>query len=318
MENHLISVVVPVYNVENYLHASIESVINQTYKFWELILINDGSTDNCPSICDEYATKDKRIKVIHKKNEGVSKARNIAIDICKGEYITFLDSDDFWHEAYIETLLMLSLNYDADISQCNFTRGTENIFPQLKSRSKIKVFDNHSVFLKGYAKIIVWAKLYKRYLLEDIKMPEGKFFEDDFTTWKWYFSAKKIVVSNQALYYYTENQQSTMSGHSKQPSLDFIEAYNERITYFRQGNFRDMEDYSRAQLCKSMVLISANPFLSKTQKEIVDKTFYNNWRKIKYSKNVLFPFRILFFMFRFLPKLTLVLLNKKMKNEKNS
>jgi glycosyltransferase involved in cell wall biosynthesis len=309
MENPLISVIVPVYKVEQYLRTCIDSVINQTYSNWELILVDDGSPDNSPRICDEYAAKDKRIKVFHKANGGVSSARNMALNNSKGEYITFLDGDDFLHAEYLAVLHNLSIKYEADITQCSFLRGTETVFPDIYKRIKVWTFDNHTIFLKGYSKIIVWGKLYKRKLLEGIRMPEGKPFEDDFTTWKWYYNANKIVVTDITLYYYTDNDLSTMSAHAKRPNLDFIEAYEERIDFFKKNGVKDLEDFSRGHLCKAMLLTSNNPKLSSEQKEIVDATFLANWKHIKFSHNIAFSLWILFFMYRLSPKSTLRLLN---------
>ena len=309
MNQPLISVIVPIYNVERYFVTGVDSVLNQTYNNWELILIDDGSPDHCPAMCDEYAAQDKRIKVIHKKNGGTSSARNAGLDIAKGDYVSFLDGDDFWHKDYLKIMVNLGLKYRADIVQCGFIRGTEKAFPQIPLKYKIKVFNNHSVFLKGYAKIIVWSKLYKRQLFNEVRMPEGKFFEDDFTTWKWYYNAKQIVVTHLPLYYYTKNIVSTMSVHSKKPRFDFLEAYDERITFFIKNGEKDLEDVSRAHLCKSMLLMSSNPLLSKEQKKIVNVTFLKNWQNIKYSKNVPFRLKILFIMFRLIPKMTLNLLN---------
>lgn len=304
MTEPLITVIVPVYKVEKYLHNCVDSVINQTYKNWELILVDDGSPDNCPQICDDYAAKDRRIKVIHKANGGVSSARNMAIDNAQGEYVAFLDSDDFWHADYLKILLDLSEKYSADIAQCSFVRGTDTVFPTINKRFKAKSFDNHSIFLKGFSKIIVWGKLYKRYTINDIRMPVGKYFEDDFTTWKWYYNAKKIAVTNQTLYYYTENNQSAMAGHINEPRLDFIEAYEERIDFFNTKGEKDLEDYSRGHLCKAMILTSNNPMLSEEQKEIVSRTFINNVSLIKFSRFIPFHLRLLFFMYRFFPKMT--------------
>ena len=304
MKNTLISIIVPVYKVEVYLQTCVDSVINQTYKYWELILVNDGSPDRCPKICDEYASKDKRIKVIHKKNGGVANARNVALDVCKGEYITFLDSDDFFHSEYLQVLLDLCLNHDADISQCGFTRGDAKIFPDLESSNKIEIYDNHSVFLKGKSKIVVWGKLYKSYLFDGLRIPEDVFFEDDYITWKWYYKANGIVISDKILYYYTENIKSVMANHAKKPDISFITAYKERIDFFKIRKEIELKDFSRGHLCKALVLTSNNRNLTTKQKDIVNSVFLENWQKIKYSKNVFFPLRILFLMFLFLPKFT--------------
>ncbi len=306
--NPLISIIVPVYKVEQYLHTCVDSVLMQTYTNWELILVDDGSPDNCPTICDKYAAQDNRIKVIHKENGGLSSARNSGLNISTGDYISFLDSDDFWHKDYLAILLNICIKYDADIAQCNFIRGTEILFPVIEKKNKLKIFDNHSIFLKGYAKIIVCAKLYKRQLFDGIRMPEGKINEDDYTTWKLYFKAKKILVTDQALYYYTVNKNSIMANQLKKPRLDFVEAYEERIDFFKRKGENDLEDFSRGHLCKAMLLLSANPMLLPEQRGVVDATFQSNWKLIKCSGSVAIYLRFLFIMFRYFPKLTLGLL----------
>ena len=116
----LVSIIVPIYNVEKYIKECIDSIINQTYKNLEIILVDDGSPDCCPKICDEYSKKDKRIKVIHKENGGLSSARNAGLDVAKGEYVSFIDSDDVVDEKFIETLYNLCIENNCDISECNF------------------------------------------------------------------------------------------------------------------------------------------------------------------------------------------------------
>lgn len=304
MSNPLISVIVPVYKVEKYLHNCINSILNQSYSNWELILVNDGSPDTCPQICDEYAAKDSRIMVIHKVNGGVAAARNAALDVCQGSYISFLDSDDFWHRDYLTILLNIALHYSADIVQCDFVRGNDSVFPLISEINPVKVLDNHAVFLKGFAKIILWGKLYRREVIGDIRMPSGKYFEDDFTTWKWYFKAKVTVVTSEKLYYYTANQQSTMASHSAAPRLDFIEAYDERIAFFQSTGDKDLEDCSRGHLCKSMLLSSMNSNLTKEQHKIVNSTYMQNWKVIRLSPYLPLTLRALFAMHIVAPSIT--------------
>lgn len=309
MMTPLVSIIVPVYKVEKYIHNCINSILNQSYRNWELILVDDGSPDNCPEICDEYALKDKRIKVIHKVNGGLSSARNTALDNFHGEYLTFLDSDDFWHSDYLNIMLELCKKNDAEIAQCDFVRGTEEFFPNLKIINSSKIFDNKSIFVSGQSKIILCAKLYKRYLFDKIRMPLGKINEDDFTTWKCYYNSNKIAVTNQPLYYYTFNNESIMSTSAKKPRLDFIEAYNERIDFFIENKDKNMEDFSRIHFCKALVLIDGNTLLSSEQKTIVNNAFTKNWKKIKKSKVLSISLRILFLLFTFSPNITHRILN---------
>lgn len=304
MSNPLISVVVPVYKVEKYLSNCIESVQRQSYFNWELILVDDGSPDRCPQICDKYACHDDRIKVIHKENGRVAKARNAALRVAKGDYITFLDGDDYLHKDYLRKMLDLMDSTQADIVQCCYVRGEAMEFPEFNMTEQVERHDNHSIFLKQIAKVVVWGKLYKRYIFDGRLVTEDKFFEDDFTTWKWYYAAKKIAVTNMPLYYYMDNQQSTMAMHAKKPNWDFLEAYDERIKFFIGSNEVDLEHCSRMQLCKAMVLSYGNKSLTHSERNMVLKTFRDNWSVIKTSKYIPTTLNIIFKLFNVFPTLT--------------
>lgn len=306
----MISVVVPVYKVEHYLKNCIESVRNQSLSEWELILVDDGSPDNCGQICDDYARLDERIKVIHKENGGQAQARNRALDISKGDYVTFLDSDDYLHPDYLNYLLSVAKINDADIVQCDFTKGVQTDFPQIRRPLIEKIYNNHSVFLEGKANIIVWGKLYKRNIVLKNRIKEGKYYEDDFTTWKWYYNAKRIVVSNKVLYYYTENPTSTMAQHAKKPSFDFLEAYNERIQFFVHTKEEDLEHCSRLQLCKALTLCYSNSKLNKEERKVIIAYFKENWKELRYSPFISFFNKVIFFLFNSLPRVTSIIANK--------
>lgn len=133
----LVSIIVPCYKVEQYLPNCIESILSQSYTNWELILVDDGSPDNCGNICDDYAVKDNRIKVVHKQNGGLSSARNAGMKVMNGEYVTFLDSDDFLHKDALHILVNQANKYDAQIVQCDFVRGSETVFPNWNNQEKL-------------------------------------------------------------------------------------------------------------------------------------------------------------------------------------
>ena len=310
MKQPLISIIVPVYNVQKYICTCIDSVLNQSYSNFELILVNDGSPDNCPQICDNFAKQDNRIKVIHQKNGGLSSARNSGLEIFSGEFVTFLDSDDFWHPDYLNVMLEMCLLNKADISQCSYVRGKETIFPELNFRKTVTLLNNKEVFIKNFSNIILCAKIFSRHIFKELRMPVGKINEDDFTTWKCYYSANKIAIIDDAYYYYTVNEESIMSTIKKHPRLDFMEAYNERIAFFKNNGEKDMEDFSRIHYCKALLLTSANQLLTNDQKKLVQDAYSENYNKIKYCKIAGIPFLILFSMFRIFPKITLQLLKK--------
>ncbi len=223
----LISIIVPVYKVEQYLDNCIQSVLAQSYPNWELFLIDDGSPDKCGEMCEEYAKHDKRIIVIHQNNSGQSSARNRALDYPpSGEYVTFLDSDDFWHTDYLKDMSDLAVKHNADIVQCGFVKGFNNVFPKFTGKNSVDICNNHSVFLTEKANIVMWGKLFRLSLFDGIRMPVGLYNEDDWTMWKIYYQARKILITSDKLYYYTVNPASTMARLRRKPDLRYIDAYN--------------------------------------------------------------------------------------------
>ena len=214
--NDLITVIVPIYNVELYLCKCVDSIINQTYKNIEIILVDDGSTDSCGEICDSYVEKDSRIKVIHKQNGGLSDARNAGIEILTGKYVTFIDSDDWVEATYVEQLYKLIVENNADLSVCDFyCIDSENYIYNLPA-TDMKVFvwnreEAISMLLTvNKMSTSAWGKLYKsKFFTENnIRFPKGKLFEDIPVTYKIVLEADKIVFGNYALYNYFVRQQS--------------------------------------------------------------------------------------------------------------
>lgn len=306
-----ISVIVPVYKVERYIRNCIESVINQTYSNWELILVDDGSPDKCGEICDEYARKDNRLTVLHTQNAGQSSARNRALDCPpKGDFVTFLDSDDFWHPEYLETLMTLQQEHHADLVQCGFIRGAESVFPEIDESVSVDVLNNHEIFITEKANVIMCGKLYRTSLFDGIRMPVGLYNEDDWTTWKLYYRAKTIVVTNQSLYYYTINPNSTMGRLGKKPDLRYINAYNERIGFFLETREKDLEHCSRLQLCKSLLLTYRNKQLSVDERNQVKEKFDESWKEIKSSPYIRLFYKALFQSFHIMPFLTSTIASK--------
>ncbi|MGG7201271.1 glycosyltransferase family 2 protein [Clostridium butyricum] len=211
----LISVIVPIYNVENYLRTCIDSIISQSYENLEIILVDDGSKDNCGKICDEYAVKDSRIIVIHKDNGGLSSARNAGIDICKGEFISFIDSDDFVSDYFIELLYEGIKKYSADIVSC--TKGTSFIdgeeLPNLngeKNYSLISITPFEALKQMMYQRIPNGAqfRLYRRSIFEVIRFPVGYLFEDVATIHKTFMCANEMVLLSADIYGYRVRENS--------------------------------------------------------------------------------------------------------------
>lgn len=214
MKEDLISLIIPVYNVEKYIRECIDSVICQSYKNIEIIIVDDGSRDNSGKICDKYAENDRRIQVIHKKNEGVSKARNVGIEMAKGKYISFVDADDIINKEYVKTLYNLCKGENADISIC----GTEDFDCSGKIFSKSLRYKNNLNSEEGlkellnekYYTCVVWAKMYKRELFNDIAFNEStKIAEDLEIIYKLIAKSKKISIdTSKIMYYYRDRDDS--------------------------------------------------------------------------------------------------------------
>lgn len=223
----LISIIVPVYNVEKYLRRCIDSILNQTYHNLDVILIDDGSTDESGKICDEYACKDNRIRVIHKPNGGLSSARNIGIDNAKGDYIGFVDSDD-WVEPEMFYILKKNLEeYDADVSDIN-AKVVKDEFPFKNSKEKITCYEGTDI-LRDYFisdRYACWRKLYTKSAISDVRFPDGKINEDIIANYLFLKNAKKIVKSSLVMYHYYNNPLSITGKMFKEKDFDLIDICN--------------------------------------------------------------------------------------------
>lgn len=207
MTSRLISVIVPCYNVEQYLPKCIDSILNQTYKNLEVWLVDDGSPDRCGEICDEYAKMDARIKVIHKKNGGLADARNVALDVMTGEYVVCVDSDDYISPTHIEGLYNLIEKYGADVSVNTFCAFYEGSSPNPSPKSaKDWVLDGlhatEMMFYQEHFDTTAWGKMYKASLFDGIRYPKGLLFEDLPTTYRLLLKANKVVFNDEQSYFY--------------------------------------------------------------------------------------------------------------------
>ena len=240
-----ISVIIPVYNVSDYLERCVNSVLRQTFKDFEIILVDDGSTDGSAKKCDEYAKVNNNIQVIHKKNGGLSDARNHGIRVAKGDYIAFIDSDDWVNERFLEEMYTNINEYDADISVVNFSmvysNGKQNI-TDCKEGS-FSGQDTLNMYFNGFMMIcleVAWNKLYKRSLFEDIRYPVGKLNEDAFTTYKLIDKSVRVYISKEVLYYYFQRPGSITHAKFSRSCLDKYDAFVERSRYFKEKNMHNL------------------------------------------------------------------------------
>lgn len=226
----LISIIVPVYKVEKYLRRCVDSILTQTYQNIEVILVNDGSPDNCGAICDKYKEIDNRIVVIHKKNGGLSEARNVAIPLAKGKYISFVDSDDWISPYYVEHLYKAVAKCDADMGISWF----ENVFEGKALQSKPEEELSHyecltaeeclkKLLYQNGVEVCAWGKLYKTGLIKDLRYPVGKFYEDIPVTYESVKRSKKISVIGNIDYYYFQRTDSIQNVAFNVKKLDGIE-----------------------------------------------------------------------------------------------
>ena len=244
----LISVIVPVYKVENYLGRCVESLLAQTYENIEIILVDDGSPDTCPVMCDEYAKKHEKIRVIHQENKGLSGARNTGIDNAKGEYLAFVDSDDLWSPHFLESLYKALKENDADIAQCRweYMHGDE-LKEAYDADAKTVCFTGREMLANLYIQtgayyVVAWNKLYKKELFENIRYPEGRIHEDEATTYKLFDLAKKCVFVDNALYgYYVGSGGTSITRNGfNLKKLDWRTANKERVQYFIEKDYKEL------------------------------------------------------------------------------
>jgi len=217
MKKNLVSVIIPVYNVEKYLDKCIDSVVCQTYKNLEIILVDDGSPDNCPKMCDDWAKKDKRIKVIHKKNGGQGSARNMALEIITGDYVCFIDSDDWLELDYVEVMLEACINNNADIAICKIKSIDEEkpIPNDVVACKNLEIFEGDNLVYEAYNNQKLFShqpsnKLYKRTIFSNLRYPEIRMCEDSAIYLNTFFFAKKVVFIPIYLYNYLIRTGSTM------------------------------------------------------------------------------------------------------------
>ena len=241
MENELISIVVPIYNVENYLRMCLDSIQNQTYQNFECLLINDGSPDNSADICREYLAKDARFRYFEKENGGSSSARNFGIERSEGEYVTFVDSDDWLEHDALQLLYDALKKENADISigryNCYDESRYQYLFYDSNPDDSLEVIEGKEIIdREGVEKMktgnwtVAYLKLIKRELLQDLPFPIGKMAEDTYWTWKVLLKASKVVYLNRCIYWYRVGLTGTLSNTwSEKRMYDEIEAREEKI-----------------------------------------------------------------------------------------
>lgn len=234
----LVSIIVPVYNKEKYLHDCIDSVINQTYTRIEIILVDDESTDRSYEICEEYANKDSRIALFRQDNGGAAKARNTGLRYAQGEYIAFIDADDYIDLDYIQTLADLAIKHDADIAQCNrYNSNSNRPADELKETVYEGFEKNGLIYSKLYIPTInPVCKIYRKNLFDNIQFTEGMIYEDECIMHKLLYIANKLVHINKYMYCVVLSPGSVMRSDFSLKRLDIHNALEDRLLFYRQTN----------------------------------------------------------------------------------
>ncbi len=289
----MISIIVPVYKVEPYLRQCVDSILNQTYRNIEVLLIDDGSPDKCGEICDEYERKDKRVRVFHTENRGLSAARNLGLKEAVGDYIGFVDSDDWIEPDMYECLIGELKKYEADI----VIGGSISTYESDEKGVKKKV--DHTVYqsteslealLDREINDQVWNKLYRAELVKQICFPEGRNYEDIATLYKVFILAKRTVVVPKYLYYHRQRKNSISKMNTAENLLDCAYAYLSRFYFFKDSALefeerKQVEEKTEISDPAGWFEMNKNKLLCGCARGIfkVWRCWYSNWKENKQS-----------------------------------
>lgn len=283
-----VSIIVPIYKVEKYLNKCIDSIVNQTYNNLEIILVDDGSPDNCPKICDEYAKKDNRIKVVHKQNKGVSSARNTGLDISTGDYIMFIDGDDYIELNMIECMLKNMFDNNVDIVICNINY----VFKEkefIKYNESDQILNNYEAMKEfisdGIVQAVVWNKLYKKSILKNMKFVINKVHEDELFSYEVISRVNNIYYNSNAFYNYVQREDS-ITGKFSIKRLDGVDAAYQIMNSMKENypSLYIQEKINFLNLCiYSYQMILKNIEIDKDKKG--RKILCNYIKNLKFKRN---------------------------------
>ena len=278
-KEELISIIIPVYKVEECLDRCVRSIVAQTYNKLEIILVDDGSPDRCPQICDEWAKVDERIKVIHKENGGLSDARNAGLDIMKGQYVVFVDSDDYIHPQFVELMYYVAQKYNVSLVDCRYARATLS-----EEIRKTETFDMDQVIAKKIVdfspyviEIQAWGKIYKREIFDHIRYPKGRIHEDAWIWWKIMYQARKVAVISEQLYYYTVNPTGIVHTNKTMKKMDLFDGLYDQYLYFRERS----EEKIANKIMRYMLNVFPGVYMDIGQSKFFDKKqFFSYYKKM--------------------------------------
>ena len=320
MNDYLVSIIIPCYNVEKYLDRCLETVVNQTYSNLEIILVDDGSTDNTPKLCDKWASDNSRISVIHKENDGLANARNTGINAMTGDYAMFIDSDDFVDNDIVEFLLNLSVKYDADVSRCGFYQF-ENNKNTIKSYSDSIIVYNESdkdkLFIDlidgGHVSGVAWNKLYKREIIQNHLYDKADGCSEDILhNFRVYKDTHTTVFYDLPKYHYCINDNSITNSKFGYGAFDIIRARNIMIEYFKGDSL--VLPYAKEWYVRSAYIVISGCIRFNScmdRYEELREGIKSNWRLIFFSNRFSLNIKIRTALLIVCPKLYNNLLIKK-------
>jgi glycosyltransferase involved in cell wall biosynthesis len=311
-----ISIIVPIYNLEHYLPKCVDSILTQTFTDFELILVDDGSTDGSGELCDEYARLDKRVRVIHKKNGGIASSRNAGLDAAKGIYIGFVDNDDFINKFMFEILYKNAKKYSSDIVICDYISIDESQhydIDKFDGNYKLKQFNNREAVHHIYADmdkdtfIYPWNKLYKKELFNDIKYELGNIYDDETVAHKLLYKSKRVTYVQIPLYYYVQRKGSQINSPFSVKKFGRVYALKERQDFFKRKNEVELQQKA---LKHYMDVFFWNYYLAKSSLQGIDKelkdlkqTFDQSLVDLLKHKNISWKQKVMFVLFSIHPSL---------------
>lgn len=305
----LISIIVPVYNVKQYIEDCLESIIAQTYQNLEIILVDDGSNDGSEDICEKMADRDERIQVVHQANQGLSAARNTGLDRMQGKYVVFVDSDDFIHPEMIECLYSALKGNEADLAFCSHIRfkdGNHYHFLQASKKKDFQILSGRECIKNFNGKnaldmVVVWNKLYQKKIFETLRFPMGKIHEDEFINYKILYPLTKCVYVISPMYYYRIRKGSiTQNNKFDIKLMNKLEALKERKDYFKMAGDEELYSFTLRKyatasaeliICmkgadikdKHLMKKMEADFIKKYRTEIIKNPYIGVGDKLKYA-----------------------------------
>lgn len=307
-KNQLISVIIPVYNAGKHLSKCIDSFIGQSYSHFELLLVDDGSTDDSREICNIYSTKDQRIHLLTKNNGGASSARNFGLDHIRGEYVVFADSDDFVSPDYLNNMYLAAISGNYDIVQCDHIDISDASYKpvSLKYQSKdVKEITKVQALNNMVYKVCIWGKIYRAILFKQFRFPEGIVYEDDASYYKLVYFSKKIAVIHEVLYYYFLSENSVMrgkNGGNKGKKAYFTNIYEERIDFFIEQEDEVLLQGSYVRYC-IVLMLQISRVETKEEQEKYFTVFKDNLRNARSLGSIGIKNEIMFSSFSIAPKM---------------